>query len=467
MNRRPFRSLAVFGLVFASAAALMACGGTALAPSFDGEAPSGDGGACEIVLPCPSNAPWNPDTCACEAVRDSGAPFVVDAMAECPEITCPSGSALSLLDGACVCLIVPRDAGPDGTTAEYDAPYVPPPPYDATYYPPPPYPDASIYYPDTGTAYYPDGGPFCGYYPPGYPYACPSGYTLGPNCTCDLCSATCPIGEQPGPGCNGCTTCTTTCPAGFDYGPSCGCVPQGVDAGPPAPPDAGDAGVSCLIEGYNTCAPDTWCALGTCPNGTTQYGCYCDHDGKATCSLSCPVPAPCEIPGQASCPVGQSCIYGSCASDPNGDLLVCTCNTYSYYGSDAGSASCYTASCADGGPQYLPDAGQPNDGGVSCLLEGYTYCNAGSFCPIATCPGGTSVGCFCNQDGTSTCDLTCPPVAPCEIPGEGTCPYGTSCVFGCGGGTTGTGLSCYCQWGGGASCSTEPCSELATLVDGG
>jgi hypothetical protein len=229
-------------------------------------------------------------------------------------------------------------------------------------------------------------------------------------------------------------------------------------------PDASDGGVSCLLEGYNSCAAGSWCRLGTCPDGTTQYGCYCNANGTATCSLTCPVPAPCTIPGQASCPVGSQCLYGSCTNNPSGALLVCSCNAYGGYYGDAGSggnsASCYTASCADGGPQYL-DAGNPVDGGVTCLLEGYTSCPAGSWCALGTCPGGQQYGCQCNQDGTATCDLVCPQPAPCQIPGEGTCPYGQQCVFGCNGTTSGTGLSCSCNYyGGSAYCSTVSCSSV-------
>lgn len=444
MSQRPVRLLALFALVFASATALLACGGRA----GDGLKLGDDGGigTCE-VLPCPSNAPWNPDTCACEATDDAGIPIVVDARAECPPIACPAGSELTLLKSSCVCISRPRDAGPDVTTFPEDAPYE----YDSPYY-----------YPDVGYSYdapyfYPDGScPFYNYNP------CQPGYTLNAGCSCNLCPAVCPTGQTPGPGCNGCTACTSKCPVGFDYGPSCSCVPEGVEAGPPGPTDSGDAGVSCLVEGYTTCAPDSWCQLGTCPDGTSQYGCYCDHDGNSTCSLSCPIPPPCDIPGQASCPYGQQCIYGSCSTDPAASLLVCSCNSYG----SSGSAYCYTASCADGGPQYLPDAGPPNSGGVTCLLEGYYTCNAGSFCPVGSCPDGSQYGCFCNQDGTATCNLNCPTPPPCQIPGEGSCPYGTSCVFGCGGGSAGTGLSCYCGWGGSANCSTQPCSQLSGVGSG-
>ncbi len=475
MSPRPVRSLALLAMAAAFAAALLACGGQSdnkpLSAGDDGGPfATEDGGTC-AVLPCPSNSAWNDTICGCEALDNMGFPVVVDAMAQCPPMLCPYGTMFEQVGSFCACVggALP-DAGPDDSPyypPVYDAPYYPPPSMDAPYYPYPPYPY--------------DSGPYCPYYNNGY-NPCGTGYTMGPNCQCELCPDTCPIGEMPGLGCNGCTACTTRCPAGFDYGPSCTCVPHGVDAGPPVPPDASDGGGGCLLEGYNNCAAGSWCQLGTCPDGRTEYGCYCDQKGNATCSLTCPVPPPCTIPGQAACPYGQQCVYGSCSADPASDLLVCSCNSGSLYfpggpgfppgyppgystdgGSPASSASCYTASCADGGPQYLPDAGPPS-GGVTCLLEGYYSCSAGSYCSLGTCPDGTPYGCTCNQDGTATCDLTCPPPPPCQIPGEGSCPYGTSCVFGCGSGSNGTGLSCYCGWGGSANCNTVQCSQV---TDGG
>jgi hypothetical protein len=350
-----------------------------------------------------------------------------------------------------------------------------PPPEDATVSPtldaataPPP--DATVIYPydgggDLDASYigdafiYPIDGSYC------YVdlYGCPPGYSSAPGCNCSPCDNTCPAGQSPGPSC-ACTTCTVTCPAGFRYGDGCNCVPQGVDAGPMPTPDASDAGVtSCQIEGYVTFPAGSWYMLGVCPDGKTQYGCYCNADGTSTCSLDCPQSAACVIPGHPDCPPGSSCVYGSCADDPSGDLLVCSCSSY---GGEGGMAYCYTASCADGGALYLPDAGGA-DGGVTCNLEGYITCPAGSFCPIGTCPDGTTqYGCTCNQDGRATCNLTCPPPPPCDIPGEGTCPYGSQCIFGCPAGTTtGTGLSCSCGYGTTASCFTAPCSQLAT--DGG
>ena len=124
-------------------------------------------------------------------------------------------------------------------------------------------------------------------------------------------------------------------------------VMESVPAGqPPPPPDAG--GVTCLLQGYYECSAGSWCSLGVCPDGTTQYGCYCNQDGTATCQVNCPIPPPCDIPGQGACPYGAQCVYGTCASNPSGTALVCSCNR-------AGSAYCYTSPCGglDGGPGFL------------------------------------------------------------------------------------------------------------------
>ena len=80
----------------------------------------------------------------------------------------------------------------------------------------------------------------------------------------------------------------------------------------------------------------------------------------------------------------------------------------------------------------------------------------GQYCQLGTCPDGTPYGCTCNADGTTTCNLVCPPPAPCVIPGEGTCPYGQSCTYGTCNGTSGSQLTCYCQ-GSYASCYTTSC----------
>ena len=203
-----------------------------------------------------------------------------------------------------------------------------------------------------------------------------------------------------------------------------------------------------MLQGYMPCSAGAWCSLGVCPDGTTQYGCYCDADGTANCNVTCPVPPPCTIPGQGACPYGAQCVYGNCAEDASASALVCSCNS-------GGSASCYTSSCGSVG-----DAGiDGGDGGVTCLLEGYYSCSAGSWCQLGLCPDNTTpYGCTCNADGTANCRLTCP-AAACTIPGEGTCPLNTSCTFGSCNGSSGTRLSCYCYSGGSAYCNTVSCAE--------
>jgi len=49
-----------------------------------------------------------------------------------------------------------------------------------------------------------------------------------------------------------------------------------------------DARYGCYLEGHIYCPIDTWCPIGTCPDGVTQYGCTCNADGTTTCSLDCP-----------------------------------------------------------------------------------------------------------------------------------------------------------------------------------
>jgi hypothetical protein len=166
------------------------------------------------------------------------------------------------------------------------------------------------------------------------------------------------------------------------------------------------------------------------------------------------VPPPCMIPGQGTCPYNSQCVFDSCATDASGGALVCSC-------SSGGSASCYTTSCSgllEGGVASV-DAG---DAGVTCLLEGYYSCSAGSWCQLGNCADGTPYGCTCNADGTASCRLTCPNPAACTIPGEGTCPFGSSCLFGSCNGSSGTLLSCYCNAGGSAYCNTISCADAGS-----
>jgi hypothetical protein len=445
--------LALVVWALASSALLLACGGKS-----DGSLNEPTEAEACTVSPCPSGLGWDSVTCACDLIVDAGLPVEVDATLECPLILCPAGSVSGIEDGECAC--VPIDSGvpfdassfEDVSYSDSEPPYYPDAPFADAFYPyadayapfdaPPSFEDAS--FPVDGAIYCP-------------PYYCGNGYSLNQFCQCVPCATTCPLGQTPSLGCSECVACSYTCPAGFDYGPGCGCVPHGTDAGSPPVVDAGDGGdggggVICTIEGSTQCQAGSWCELGVCPDGKTQYGCYCNADGTATCNVSCPVPPACTIPGEGTCPYGSQCVYGSCVDGQSDSVFVCYCES-------GGSASCYTSSCADGGPFISDGGGAPGDGGVTCLLEGYTSCNAGSYCSLGTCPDGTTqYGCFCNQDGTATCDLTCPPPPACKIPGEGSCPYETECVYGKCNGNVGTLLSCYCGYGGEANCYTSSCS---------
>ena len=148
--------------------------------------------------------------------------------------------------------------------------------------------------------------------------------------------------------------------------------------------------------------------MGTCPDGQTTYGCYCDLQGHLTCQIECPAPA-----------------------------------------RDGG------VTCLLEGYDYGPNA------------PGAVTCNAGSFCAMGTCPNSnTQFGCVCNADGTATCDLECPPPASCVIPGEGTCPSGSQCTYGICDGSSSAILACPC-FDGTASCYMSSCPEGDSGSDGG
>jgi hypothetical protein len=423
--------LAVGAMTFLLANA--ACGGTAVLSTEYGD--DANFGQC-TPLPCPSNLGWDPVTCACDVSGDdAGIPVEIeDATATCAALRCPSGFVTERLSTGCAC-IHPVPPSEDATTEEIDASVsdAPTTSYEDVYtY------DVSDY----------DGG--CGFI-----YDCGNGYSQNSNCQCVRCDDTCPAGESPGDNCVGCIACPYKCPVGLVSGPDCSCVPPGTTT--TGPVDAGDGGgPTCEIAGYLQCAAGSWCALGTCPDNKTQFGCYCDASGHSTCQLECPTPPPCTIPGEGTCPYGSQCAFGSCSSASD-TQLVCSCY-------QNGQAYCSTTSC-EAGAFVGPDSGSGS--GVTCLLEGYLTCNAGSFCSVATCPDGTTqVGCFCNADGTATCQVDCPPPPPCVIPGEGTCPFGSQCTFGTCNGSSGTLLSCSCNYGStSASCYTYPCSQAS--FDGG
>jgi hypothetical protein len=449
--RTPFRIARVPFAILPALLLLVGCGGRSdsliIGSGDDGGADSPS--SCSEFTSCPAGAPWDPSLCACVVQDDAGNPVMVEDEGTCPAIDCAPGTFFEAVGGMCLCAPYPDyDAGdydvwaPDAPSAA-DSPYY----QDVTAYPP------DVYELDSPISYYDqyvyDAG--CPYY-----YYCPPGYVIGGQfCNCVACDEVCPPGQEPNASCNGCEACATNtlCPTGFTQGYNCGCVPDGVDAGPP-PQEAGiDGGTGCTLEGYTDCALGTWCQLGTCPDNATQYGCYCDSSGQATCNLNCPAPPSCSIPGLGTCPANQTCVYGQCDGD-SGSLLACSCG----YG---GSAYCDTLPCGtttyfyDGGPTTNPDAGP------SCYLEGYTQCPVGQYCKLGTCPGGTAYGCTCNADGTTDCNLQCPPPGPCTIPGEGTCPYGQTCTFGSCSASSGSVLSCYCDDfnGGGATCYTRSCAN--------
>lgn len=481
----------------------VACGGQSQNSLSDDGANSD---ACPAAS-CAANEAWNQASCACEPLDGNIPPAAADASedrieaaTDCP---CPGGSmSVSVTAGQCVCVpieagadaaVPPADATPDTSTTDSpeDAPHDSPGAQDAVVHDSASsgeplsndsgathdssaiydsasshdssstadssFPldatsplDSSYFYGfDSSYSTY-DSSSYCA------PTACGPGYGATPSCECFACTNACPAGETPSAGCGGCSPCGYKCPAGLEYGSGCNCGPPGSDAGP----DTGDGGgVSCLLEGYISCSAGSWCQLGICPDNTSQYGCYCNPDGTADCDSACPVPPPCTIPGEGTCPYGDQCLFGHCAADPSSSVLICSC-------SSGGSAYCQTAPCSelpDSGPGLGLDAG---DGGTTCLLEGNYPCSAGSFCALGFCPyGGTELGCTCNADGTATCQLVCPAPPPCTIPGEGVCPYGAECTYGTCSGNTGTQLSCSCGGGGVANCYTVSCGWAEAGAD--
>jgi len=499
--------------------------------------------AC-VPISCVSNSTWSASQCRCigidGSVRDSASDGSADsanandAMADAAD-TGPDGSldasAEAAPDSSANQLDAPgdvsSDTGSDGAVAVHDAMAdvsvghdssslidATPPPGDSTTGLPDsgdrdssgPSADSAPYdvipifdspiAEDTGIS------PWCA--PIGY--TCPNGYVMDSMCKCELCSMTCPAGETPGSGCQSCVACPYSCPAGYDLGPNCACTPHvtdsGIDTGTEsdsgdsstgvhdAEADASDASAasSCLLGGSVYCNVDSWCQMGVCPDGKTQYGCYCNSDGTSSCSLNCPGATSCEIPGESGeCPLGSNCMYGSCSSSSSA-VLICNCYNngsvgigiiggsggtgtggvgipYPVTGGSSG-ASCYTTTCGDldggsldsGTSYYIPDGGPVQPG---CLIEGYLGCPAGQYCALGTCPNGTTYGCTCNLDGGADCKMNCG-TTDCVIPGEGTCRDGTSCNFGSCEDAGASILSCSC-YAGSASCYTQTCSSL----DGG
>jgi hypothetical protein len=385
MSSRRFALLRPVGLLLflASLASIAGCAGhsTVLGSGEDVD------GACTPTA-CAAGSVWDEASCSCAAgLPDAGPVVQPDAtVPTCPPLACPPGWGSGVLQGQCACVML--DAGPPDATVPTDGSLTDAPPSDdsssdanptdanptdanPTDAPPDADYDAcNIYcpYPQVmgpgctcqctpnwcGAGY--AATPQCGCTP--CTNACPSGsspaagcgscvacsfpcsagFMFGDGCSCVPCAPDiCPSGKTPGSGCNTCVACTNACPAGFTYGEECGCVPDGVDASVPA-----DSGVTCSIGGYNgTCAAGSWCPLGTCGDGKTQYGCYCNPDGTATCNVTCPL---CTIPGVGMCSYDAWCTFGTCAGDAS-EQLECYCY--------AGGSSCQTLSC----PVIVRDSG--------------------------------------------------------------------------------------------------------------
>jgi len=517
---------------------LSACGGTQA--EIDNGVDGADIDAC-VAVSCGLNSTWSASQCRCVAtggsVTDSaskGLPDSANSNTAYPDapvtgsdaaVDAPIDSAPDIADAGINHSDAPvenvpdtgiADTSSDAVVATHDAMAdvssshdsstgfdATPPSTDATFGAPDSadadsstiwiVPDAMMYdvVPSFDSPAYQDvvTSPYC----PPFPYSCPNGYTMNSTtCGCELCSMTCPAGETPGPNCQSCIACPYSCPAGYDVGPSCSCTPHVTDSGvptgdanpgvPDAETDASEAGSrNCLLGGNMYCNAGSWCQMGVCPDGTTQYGCYCNSDGTSTCSLNCPGTTSCDIPGEPGvCPLGVDCMYGTCSSSSS-TVLICNCYNNGAigigYGGGTGSgggivvlpptmggsgASCYTTTCGDldagngfdGGPinYYVPDGGPVPP---ACLIEGYLACPVGQFCALGTCPSGTPYGCTCNADGGANCNMNCG-TTDCDIPGEGICPDGTSCNFGSCADAGASILTCSC-YGGAASCYTSSC----------
>jgi len=149
------------------------------------------------------------------------------------------------------------------------------------------------------------------------------------------------------------------------------------------------------------------------------------------------------------CPA-NACPSGQTPGESCGSCVGCQtqCPTGFSYGSEC--------NCVPDGV----DAGNGVDaGGVFCEIGGYYgVCAAGSWCELGVCPESTiEYGCYCNLDGTATCNVTCPIPPPCVIPGLGTCPYNTSCNYGSCAADASDYLQCYCEGNNQAYCQTYSC----------
>lgn len=146
-------------------------------------------------------------------------------------------------------------------------------------------------------------------------------------------------------------------------------------------------GADCSLTS-NICTPSCW-NVATCEQCQYKPGCECT--GKP-CSTLCP---------SGSCPTGEKCVGGSCASTTTNPCLGKPCSYTCPIGSCDPGLQCIGGSCAD------PCAGK------ACSPS----------CPSGSCaPGLTCTNYLCTDPcAYKSCSTTCP---------NGTCPAGQLCTNG-------------------------------------
>jgi len=277
------------------------------------------------------------------------------------------------------------------------------------------------------------------------------------SCACESTVGIWPGGPDP----DATTACPPGgCPAGSVEamaGAACTCllVEAGADEEPLADGTRADAHQD---EGQDSPEPSPYDATvddsAYSSDSPPSYDAYFDSNfcGPMACGPGSAATPDCQcVPCAGSCPAveTQSAGCGTCTAC----AYKCPAS-FVYAGSEHGNTCDCEPPGADAGPPFGADAG------ATCVLEGNYNCSAGSWCPLGICPDNiTQYGCFCNPDGTTTCDLTCPTPPPCTIPGLGTCPYGSQCAFGDCAGAAPTAVVCSCNRGGNSSCSTSPCGD--------
>lgn len=307
-----------------------------------------DGGCFNL---CPPYTFQNPD-CSCSVGPPPPPPYD-SGVCECTPFgcfcggfdascaPCPSGTTLDTSSCQCIPLDASVDAAPKG--------------------------DAS-----TGPGCWLEGYDYCAsdtWCTLGY---CPDGTQTG--CFCNAtgtatCSVQCPA---PPPcyiptygNCPAAATCIVApCANPQDGSISCTCSQDGsysCDGSCSGPVDGGivdastgtstDAGPGCWFSvgyggvpvgppgilpfgGTQYCASNTYCQLGVCEDRVTPYGCFCNADGTSTCTLACPPPPPCYIPGYGNCAVNTSCDIGACPA--GGGSISCFCSQGGYYDCSGG-----------------------------------------------------------------------------------------------------------------------------------